>query len=121
MAINPGFILGPRFFQLSESVLQLADFVNRGPPFYFAACFPVGAAADGVVARVCLVRGRAAAAGVHVAPVAAGRVLEQRGALAPRPVGRSPSALPARCARPRARRARRFRLAEAGPLPGTTV
>src|SRR5207249_64122 len=41
MAINPGFILGPRFFKLSESVRQVADFVNRGMPFYFDGGFPV--------------------------------------------------------------------------------
>ncbi|TMA36706.1 MAG: NAD-dependent epimerase/dehydratase family protein, partial [Deltaproteobacteria bacterium] len=41
VAINPGFILGPRFFKLSESVRQVADFVNRGMPFYFDGGFPV--------------------------------------------------------------------------------
>src|SRR5207244_6709189 len=41
MAINPCFILGPRFFKLSESVRQVADFVNRGMPFYFDGGFPV--------------------------------------------------------------------------------
>ena len=41
IAINPGFILGPRFFKLSESVRQVADFVNRGMPFYFDGGFPV--------------------------------------------------------------------------------
>jgi dihydroflavonol-4-reductase len=45
-AINPGFILGPRFFKLSESVRQVADFVNRGMPFYFDGGFPVVDAED---------------------------------------------------------------------------
>ena len=35
VAINPGLILGPRFFKLSESVKQVADFVNQGAPIYF--------------------------------------------------------------------------------------
>jgi dihydroflavonol-4-reductase len=33
--INPGFILGPGFFKLSESVQQVSDFVNYGAPIYF--------------------------------------------------------------------------------------
>jgi dihydroflavonol-4-reductase len=37
--INPGFILGPRFFKLSESVRQVADFVNQGMPVYFDGGF----------------------------------------------------------------------------------
>lgn len=38
-AINPGFIIGPRFGKLSESVKQVADMVNRGLPFYFDGGF----------------------------------------------------------------------------------
>ena len=34
-AINPGLILGPGFFKLSESVQQVSDFVNYGAPIYF--------------------------------------------------------------------------------------
>lgn len=40
-AINPGFILGPRFWKLSESVRQVADFLNRGMPAYFDGGFGV--------------------------------------------------------------------------------
>jgi dihydroflavonol-4-reductase len=40
-AINPGFILGPRFFKLSESVRQVADFLNHGAPVYFDGGFGV--------------------------------------------------------------------------------
>jgi dihydroflavonol-4-reductase len=40
-AINPGFILGPRFWKLSESVRQIADFLNRGMPVYFDGGFGV--------------------------------------------------------------------------------
>ena len=40
-AINPGYILGPRFWKLSESVRQVADCVNRGMPFYFDGGFSV--------------------------------------------------------------------------------
>jgi dihydroflavonol-4-reductase len=36
---NPGLILGPRFWKLSESVKQIADFLNRGAPLYFAGGF----------------------------------------------------------------------------------
>ena len=38
-AINPGFILGPRFFKLSESVKQVADFLTQGSPIYFEGGF----------------------------------------------------------------------------------
>jgi dihydroflavonol-4-reductase len=40
-AINPGLILGPRFHKLSESVRQIADFVNHGAPLYFDGGFGV--------------------------------------------------------------------------------
>ena len=40
-AINPGLILGPRFFKLSESVKQIVDFLNHGAPVYFEAGFGV--------------------------------------------------------------------------------
>jgi dihydroflavonol-4-reductase len=40
-AINPGFILGPRFFKPSESVRQIVDFVNQPPPVYFDGGFGV--------------------------------------------------------------------------------
>lgn len=36
---HPGLILGPRFSKLSESVKQVADFLNRGAPVYFAGGF----------------------------------------------------------------------------------
>ncbi|MEW6270759.1 MAG: NAD-dependent epimerase/dehydratase family protein [Thermodesulfobacteriota bacterium] len=39
VAINPGFILGPRFWKLSESVKQIADFLNQGMPVYFDGGF----------------------------------------------------------------------------------
>jgi dihydroflavonol-4-reductase len=38
-SIHPGFILGPRFFKVSESVRQIADFVNQGTPVYFEGGF----------------------------------------------------------------------------------
>jgi dihydroflavonol-4-reductase len=38
-SIHPGLILGPRFFKLSESVKQIADFVNHGTPVYFDGGF----------------------------------------------------------------------------------
>jgi dihydroflavonol-4-reductase len=38
-SINPGFILGPRFWKVSESVRQVADFVNQGLPIYFDGGF----------------------------------------------------------------------------------
>jgi len=38
-SINPGFILGPRFWKVSESVRQVADFVNQGLPIYFDSGF----------------------------------------------------------------------------------
>lgn len=38
-AVNPGFIIGPRFWKLSESVKQVADLVNQGLPFYFDGGF----------------------------------------------------------------------------------
>jgi len=40
-AINPGFILGPRFWKLSDSLRQVADFVNQGLPIYFDGGFGV--------------------------------------------------------------------------------
>lgn len=40
-SIHPGLILGPRFFKLSESVRQVADFINQGMPVYFAGGFGV--------------------------------------------------------------------------------
>jgi dihydroflavonol-4-reductase len=36
---HPGFILGPRFFKLSESVRQVSDFLNNGTPVYFDGGF----------------------------------------------------------------------------------
>jgi dihydroflavonol-4-reductase len=36
---HPGFILGPRFFKLSESVRQVSDFLNNGVPVYFDGGF----------------------------------------------------------------------------------
>lgn len=41
VAINPGFITGPRFYKLSESIRQIADFVNSAPPIYFAGGFGI--------------------------------------------------------------------------------
>lgn len=38
-SIHPGLILGPRFAKLSESVRQVADFVNQGSPVYFEGGF----------------------------------------------------------------------------------
>ena len=38
-SIHPGLILGPRFFKLSESVKQIADFLNQGVPVYFEGGF----------------------------------------------------------------------------------
>jgi dihydroflavonol-4-reductase len=40
-SIHPGFILGPRFYKVSESVRQVADFVNQGVPVYFEGGFGV--------------------------------------------------------------------------------
>ena len=40
-ATNPGLILGPRFSKVSESVKQIADFLNRGAPLYFEGGFSV--------------------------------------------------------------------------------
>jgi nucleoside-diphosphate-sugar epimerase len=40
-SIHPGFILGPRFWKLSESVNQVAQFVNQGVPVYFEGGFGV--------------------------------------------------------------------------------
>jgi dihydroflavonol-4-reductase len=40
-AVNPGLILGPRFYKLSESVRQIVDFVNQPPPMYFDGGFGV--------------------------------------------------------------------------------
>ncbi len=39
--IHPGLILGPRFFKVSESVKQIADFVNQGAPAYFDGGFDI--------------------------------------------------------------------------------
>jgi dihydroflavonol-4-reductase len=36
---HPGFILGPRFFKLSESVRQVSEFLNKGMPMYFEGGF----------------------------------------------------------------------------------
>jgi dihydroflavonol-4-reductase len=41
VSINPGLILGPRFWKLSESVRQISDFVNHGAPVYFDGGFGV--------------------------------------------------------------------------------
>jgi dihydroflavonol-4-reductase len=41
VAINPGLILGPRFWKLSESVRQISDFLNHGAPVYFDGGFGV--------------------------------------------------------------------------------
>ena len=38
-AVNPGFILGPRFFKPSESVKQILDFINQPAPIYFDGGF----------------------------------------------------------------------------------
>jgi dihydroflavonol-4-reductase len=60
VAINPGFILGPRFWKLSESVKQIADFLNQGMPVYFDGGFGVVDVED--VARgavLAMERGRA--------------------------------------------------------------
>jgi dihydroflavonol-4-reductase len=46
VAVNPGLILGPRFFKLSESVKQVADFVNQGMPAYFDGGFGLVDAED---------------------------------------------------------------------------
>jgi dihydroflavonol-4-reductase len=40
-SIHPALILGPRFFKLSESVKQVADFVNNGMPVYFDGAFDI--------------------------------------------------------------------------------
>src|SRR5262249_5657281 len=40
-AINPGFILGPRFWKASESTRQVVDFLNTGLPIYFDGGFGV--------------------------------------------------------------------------------
>jgi hypothetical protein len=40
-AINPGFILGPRFWKLSESTRQVVDYLNNGIPVYFDGGFGV--------------------------------------------------------------------------------
>jgi dihydroflavonol-4-reductase len=40
-SIHPGFILGPRFWKPSESVRQVADFLNQGVPVYFEGGFGV--------------------------------------------------------------------------------
>jgi dihydroflavonol-4-reductase len=41
VSINPGLILGPRFWKLSESVRQISDFLNHGAPVYFDGGFGV--------------------------------------------------------------------------------
>jgi dihydroflavonol-4-reductase len=41
VAIQPGLILGPRFWKVSESVRQIADFLNNGAPLYFEGGFGV--------------------------------------------------------------------------------
>lgn len=41
VAIQPGLIFGPRFWKLSESVRQVADFLNNGAPLYFEGGFGV--------------------------------------------------------------------------------
>jgi dihydroflavonol-4-reductase len=40
-SIQPGFILGPRFWKPSESVAQVIQFVNQGTPIYFEGGFGV--------------------------------------------------------------------------------
>jgi len=40
-SIQPGFILGPRFWKVSESVGQIAQFLNQGAPVYFDGGFGV--------------------------------------------------------------------------------
>jgi len=40
-AINPGLILGPRFWKPSESIRQVLDFLNNGMPIYFEGGFGV--------------------------------------------------------------------------------
>jgi dihydroflavonol-4-reductase len=41
VSVNPGLILGPRFWKLSESVKQVSDFLNHGAPVYFDGGFGV--------------------------------------------------------------------------------
>jgi dihydroflavonol-4-reductase len=41
VAILPGFILGPRFWKVSESVHQVAQYLNQGAPLYFDGGFGV--------------------------------------------------------------------------------
>jgi dihydroflavonol-4-reductase len=43
---HPGFILGPRFWKPSESVHQVAQFLNEGTPVYFEGGFGVVDAED---------------------------------------------------------------------------
>ncbi len=40
-SIHPGFILGPRFWKLSDSVRQVETFINQGAPVYFDGGFGV--------------------------------------------------------------------------------
>jgi dihydroflavonol-4-reductase len=40
-SIHPGLILGPRFWKVSESVGQIAQFLNQGAPVYFEGGFGV--------------------------------------------------------------------------------
>lgn len=58
--INPGLILGPRFYKLSESVRQIVDLINQPPPFYFDGGFGVVDVEDVVAgAMLAMDRGRA--------------------------------------------------------------
>jgi dihydroflavonol-4-reductase len=41
VSIHPGFVLGPRFFKVSESIKQVLDFLNHGTPLYFEGGFGV--------------------------------------------------------------------------------
>jgi len=43
---HPGLIMGPRFAKLSESVKQVADFLNQGTPLYFEGGFGIVDAED---------------------------------------------------------------------------
>jgi dihydroflavonol-4-reductase len=52
VVVHPGLILGPRFWKLSESVRQVADFLNHGMPLYFDGGFSVVDVED--VARGCI-------------------------------------------------------------------
>jgi dihydroflavonol-4-reductase len=52
VVVNPGLILGPRFWKLSESVRQVEQFLNRGAPAYFDGGFPVVDVEDVAVGMV---------------------------------------------------------------------